>query len=354
MRNEIERPGLTPDGRYWLSQRPGSPFWHRTWYDAGARQTRRAPLGVRDIREASERLAVWWVENRKLEQERPESVTLDDVLVRYYKGHGQHLTSAEQARIACRKLSEAAGMLAVSELNGQAQRDLLARLRDSGMSNGYARRTIGVAAAALNWAHTEGLIASAPRLKLPPDGEPRERVLNRAEVAAIVEASKAEDHVYRFVVLALATMSRPAAILELCRERVDLARGLVELNPPGRQQTKKYRPTVPLVYRARHVVADIERGPLITWRGQPLASIKTAWRRMVKRAGLDAGVIPYLLRHTMATEARAMGADPWELEGFLGHRRPGTSERYAKFQPDYLASAAGAIDDYLAAMPLRG
>lgn len=348
-----DRPGLTPDGQHWLSKRPGSDYWHRTWFDTAARQTRRVSLGTSDLRAAHEALALWWADNRRLIDERPEAVTLDEVLVRYYREHAEKLRSATQARIACRILSEHSGTLAVADFGLPAQRALVSAMLADGLSTSYARRTLTVGKAALAWAQAEGMIRAAPVVKLPSDGPGRDRVLSHAEVSAIVRACADEDHLYRFAVLLLATWSRPEALLELDRERCDLERGLVDLNPPGRPQTKKFRPVVPLVYRARHVIADITAGPIITWRGEPLQSIKTAWRRMRKRAGLDAGVIPYLLRHTMATEARAAGAPPWEVEGWLGHRRPGTTERYAKYAPDYLAQTAEVVDRYLATLPLR-
>jgi hypothetical protein len=59
-------------------------------------------------------------------------------------------------------------------------------------------------------------------------------------------------------------------------------------------------------------------------------------------------VSPYCLRHTMATELRARGVPEWEAMGMLGHKSPArTTERYAKFRPDYLGEAVRAIDTYV-------
>ena len=277
---------------------------------------------------------------------------MDDLLVRYYRDHAAGLASGTQARIACNKLSEAVGALAVADFGVQAQREFIAKMREAGYADGYIRRTLSVGKAALAWAQMEGLVKSAPAVKLPSDGQPRERVLTLAEQAAIVEAAT-EEHVYRFVVLAFATWARPDAILDLDRHRCNDERRLIDLNPQGRPQTKKFRPTVPMVEQARHVIVDVPHGPLVTWRGRGIADIKTGWRRLRNRAGLDPGVIPYLIRHTMATQARTAGAPPWEVEGWLGHKRPGTTERYAKFAPDYLSQTAGVVEAHLAQLPFR-
>jgi site-specific recombinase XerD len=348
----LDRPGLTPDRLYWLSKRAGSDLWQRTWFDHASRQTRRASLCSADFQRAHETLVIWWTENRRLIDERPETVTVAEILLRYYNDHASKLASATQARIACGKLSAACGSLALSEFTPQVQRAFCDDMRASGASDGYVRRTLSVAKAALAWAWEGGLVRIVPNVKLPADGQPRERVLSLGEMRAIVDAAT-EDHVYRFVVLACATWSRPDALLDLDRERCDTDRHLIQLNPDGRPQTKKFRPTVPLVESARHVIEDIPAGRIVTWKGRPIADIKTGWRRLRKRAGLDDGVIPYLLRHTMATEARSAGAPPWEIEGWLGHKRPTSSERYAKFAPDYLGTTATFVEAYLRKLPLR-
>ena len=64
------------------------------------------------------------------------------------------------------------------------------------------------------------------------------------------------------------------------------------------------------------------------------------------RAGLDSKVIPYTIRHTMATELRKRGVREWDLAGFLGHSSGSVTERYAKFAPDYMSNARIAIDEY--------
>lgn len=329
-----ERPGLTPDGRYWLSKRPGSDSWHRTWFDPVERQTRRVSLGTTDFRAAHEALAVWWTENRRLKDERPESVTLDEVLVRYYRDHAVNLPSKDQARIACAKLSAHSGALAVSEFGQTRQREFIKAMRDDGYSDGYIRRTLSVGQAALNWAHAEGLIRAVPVVKLIADGQHRERVLSVAEVKALIEAAR-EDHLYRFVVLELATWGRPEAVLELTRERCDTERHLIDLNPEGRKQTKKYRPVVPMVEAARHVIEDVKAGELIRWRGEPVSSVKTAWRRLRTRAGLDTGVIrcnersmPYtrLRCSCVAVNKREAGMDYMALLEHSFQQEKGDSE----------------------------
>lgn len=347
-----ERYQLTPDGLYWLSKRTGSPYWHRTWFDPAGRQTRRASLSTEDVREAHEKLIEWWLSQRRLVDERPETVAISEILMRYYEGHAQKLPSEVQAKIACRKLSDFCGDRAISEFTPQVQREFIESMSAVGASAGYIRRTLAVCKAAFAWGLDNQLLKIVPNIKLPADGKARERVLTVDEMHAIVDSAH-EEHVYKFVILAIGTMARPDAILDLERSRCDMDRRLITLNPEGRAQTKKYRPTIPMVDATKHVIEDVSNGHIIAYRGMPIDSIKTGWRRLRKRAGLDNGVIPYLIRHTVATEIRAMGVPAWEVEGWLGHKRPGTTERYAKYAPDYLSVAATAVNNYMLRLPLR-
>ncbi|MDE2085332.1 MAG: tyrosine-type recombinase/integrase, partial [Xanthomonadaceae bacterium] len=144
------------------------------------------------------------------------------------------------------------------------------------------------------------------------------------------------------------TLARPEAALEVTREMVDLERNLVALNPPGHKQTKKYRPTVPLVPELRPWIENAPPGILVRYKDRQIDSFKTAWRAIRKRAGLAQEVVPKTIRHTMATELRKHGVPEADIQGFLGHRAyGGRTEVYAKYRPEYLGLAAGVVNDYM-------
>lgn len=126
-------------------------------------------------------------------------------------------------------------------------------------------------------------------------------------------------------------------------QRIEL---YMRLNPPGRRQTKKYRATVPLVPMLERHLAGIAEPFFVHWQGRQVASIKTTWRKVVRAAGLPA-FPPKVLRHTVATELRRRGVPAWEVSGLLGHRTAGTTEIYAKFDPDYLGRAREALEAFL-------
>jgi len=151
-----------------------------------------------------------------------------------------------------------------------------------------------------------------------------------------------------YVVLAINTLARPEALLELRRGQIDVERRLLHLNPVGRTQTKKYRPTLPISNTLLPWLS-LERDYQVQWKkdqARPINSIKMSWRKLRAESGLDREVVPYAIRHTIATELRRRGVPEWECQGFMGHRSGGVTERYAKFQPDHLGAAVKAIDAY--------
>jgi integrase len=285
-----------------------------------------------------------------MQRERPEAAPIETVLVRYYQRQAMQLASADQARHALKKWSDFFPGALVSEVTADRQREFVAHLRGQGLSDGYIRRTLAVGQAAINRALREGEIASAPRisLALAPEGEPRERLLTLTEAASLFAAADI-DHLRIYLLLAFGTAARPAAILELTTFQIDCDARLIRLNPPGRRQTKKRRPTLPMCDTLLPYLRALHPGPAVAFNGRAIKSIDTAFDRARDRAGLSKDVTPYTIRHTVAAEMRKRGVLVWEVSGWLGHTSGyKTTERYAKFDPDHLGGAVRAIDAYFA------
>jgi integrase len=370
-------------GGYWLSQRPNSSQWCRTWFDAEARQTRRASLATNDLETAKLALSEWVTANRRMNNERPEETPLATVFERYFREHAAHLRSQDQARHALLRFAEFFPEALVTDLNPNAVRRFIGHLQDTGRSIGYIRRVLAVGKAALNLAVREGWITATPHIQLPPESEPRERVLTMDEAAALISAAT-QPHMLAYLQLAFGTGARPEAILQLCAEQVDLNNRLMRLNPVGRAQNKKRRPALPIAESLASALADMSAGPLVAYAGAPIKSIRPAFKKMKARAAQilrrqaamlartarNAGnrhsawraildgktqaaallneVTPYTIRHTVATELRKRSVPVWEVAAWMGHATGyRTTERYAKYGPDHLTVAVAAINAYL-------
>jgi integrase len=389
MRKRQERLGEV--GGFWLSRRANSPVWCRTWFDSATRQTCRTSLGTEDLDDAKLALAAWVMANGKMERQRSDAVHLETCLIRYFEHQARHLASAEPTRHGLAKWSEFFPGALVSEVTPEKQRQFVAWLRGKKLSNDYIRRILAVGQAALNRAHREGEITSAPAisLALAPEGDPRERLLTTEEAKALFDAA-VEPHQTLYLMMAFGTAARPKAILELTTFQVDCDARLIRLNPPGRAQNKKRRPTLPICNTLLPYLRGLPAGPVVRYQGRALAGIKSTFDHLTERAArrirqeaaqlarthlrvrrraeavaaLSDGrkraaaileISAYTIRHTIAAEMRKRGVAVWEVAGFLGHSSGyKTTERYAKFGPDHLGGATRAIDAYFADLRALG
>lgn len=90
------------------------------------------------------------------------------------------------------------------------------------------------------------------------------------------------------------------------------------------------------------------RGPLITYHGRQVRSLKTAMRVAVADASLDRRVNTYSIRHTIGRHLRRCGVATEEIAVWMGHvappDNPATTLVYSPFEPGYGQDARIAIE----------
>ena len=335
-------------GDQWVTDRPGTSQLYRAWYDPTTRRVRYATLGTGDLEEAKRALAAHVLKHEEIGEQREDEVELAMILERYWERHGSALASRASTRAGIDVWNDHFGPGAlVSEVEVSEIRAMTAALLARGLAAGTVRRYLGVGQAALNRAVREGELRHAPIVPLITDGAEFEHVATVDEMAAFIGAIHA-DHLLTYVAIRLATACRGDAALDLAPAQVDFEHSVVALNPKGRPQTRKRRPTLRMVdHLAVRLAATPAHPTYVHWRGERLTTIKEGWAAARKAADLPPHFIPKILRHTMATELRAAGVPEWEAQGWLGHRATRTTDRYAKFRPDYMAAAAGATAGYI-------
>lgn len=212
-------------------------------------------------------------------------------------------------------------------------------------SSSTTRYELSMLSVALRWAVRESLLEKAPQVWRPEAPDREDRHLTVAEFARWFAEVRA-IHARLYVEIAVATMARPAAILELKWSQIDWDHGTLHLNPPGRRQTKKRRPVVALDDQILKLLADAHRAAqseyVIERGGRKIDSIKKAFQAASARSGIH--VTPYTLRHTGAVWAVERGTGMAELAQFMGHDDDRTTQKhYARFSPTYLRSVASNL-----------
>lgn len=220
-----------------------------------------------------------------------------------------------------------------------------ARRRAQGIGDNTILRELQMLRAALRW-HKPNTPAIFEMPQKPP---PRDRHLTRDEYGRLLAGAVA-PHVRLFIVLALATGARAAALLELTWDRVDLDRGLVRLAKGGESRNKG-RATIPITDFARAALTEARTAALsqnvIEYGGKPVADIKKGIARAASRAQLK-DVSPHVLRHTAAVWMAEARVPMSEIAQYLGHSDTTTTERvYARYSPDFLRGAANALEVHL-------
>jgi integrase len=345
----------------WLDRRRESAFWQICWYDAARRKVRRRSTRTTDRTEA-ERVRAEFVLGQDREADPPAQSAgplqlparrVTEILDQYWDEHARHLPSAVQAEAARKHLTGFFGDAVVTTLTVNRQEAYVTARHNHGIKPSTISRELSVLRAAV---HHVGL-GAAIRVYDVGESASRGRWLTPEEFQQLLQACRS-PHTRLYMLLGIATAGRPEAILDLKWSQVDLVSGVIHLNPQGRIQTSKRRPTVridlPLLEALRQAKATARTDWVIEYHGYAINSIKTAFRDAAATAGFPPGdVTPYVLRHTAATWMAQDGVPLWTIAGFLGHSDIRMVERhYAHHHPDYQKSAAQALGRRLAELDL--
>jgi hypothetical protein len=156
-------------------------------------------------------------------------------------------------------------------------------------------------------------------------------------------ADKRRASLLRYLRVAVATWARPEEIFDLAEGQWVSSAGVLNLNPAGRRQTKKYRTSIPIP-RQFVPYLDEMRGSYMK-----VTLVRTSWEKMRKAIGLptaraEAG--EKLIRRSMATIARKrIGEANWTQGNMmLGHVKHSISDIYALPDPHNLGLALAATE----------
>ena len=384
-------------GAYWLGHEKGSEYLFYYWYDAAARRTRRKGTGIRDLEEAKTWLAKLVLAEPPEDPQHVDNVTLASVRLFYFKRH-VNAKVGDRDRVRDKRSPKRAfallmvylvNMMRADGLDGAPKVGHFTLARQEGFMKWCAQKhnlTGKTISTYLSYIKAAMRFAAKPRLVRDargrereaqllsvaphiedneervcvvtdlPRSTPRAYVPTDAELAAIIDAlPEGPEHeaAFRYIVMALNTWARPEAICQLStKTQVDFERGLVTLNPPGRTQNKKKRPTIKLTDNLRGWLLYWNLDRPIVYFGRPVSKIDNRTLKLAaERAGIDpAKVNRYMLRHYMANRVRrveGIEVSREERATWMGHTDQDfktTQAWYEHLDPDYLANVARAID----------
>lgn len=354
--------------RLWLEERKGRlPIWHIR--DGG----KKLSLGLPEhqLEEAERQLAEYIADKHAPEAytARATDISVPEVLAVYHKSLEKKTarldTPAARRTMATRKVH-------ISNLLPFWKDKTLADVRTSvcekyeeyrqampprrgmrkgaeGISGATVRQELKTLRQAIMAWHGESPLAALPVVWTPPPAPPRQRYLERDEVARLIKAARrlGFKHLVRYILVAVYTGTRDEAVRGLRWFRsshngwIDTARGVLYRAGFAEQQTSKRRPPMILPDRLlshlrrwakqdeaqglTHVVTYMKRAEegsrraklnakmKVTRIPQPVGDIHKAWASMVKEAGLGIDVTPHTLKHTAITWMLWDGKSVWDV-----------------------------------------
>ena len=272
----------------WIIEEPNGTF-ARAWYEQGSGRTRRRSLGTRDLEEAKAELIRIVLSEPAERAGSPQSVHLASVFKFYELNHGPNIRGLKQARrpaalcLEFMQKATASPLPVVADFTLLRQHAFMQWLRDRELSVKTISTYQAMIKAAMNFAATPRLIVDSKGAEREgqlldhqwkifdsedyvskvtglPMPQPVKFLPTDDELARFIDAISRE-HVFRYVILALNTWARPEAIMELdVAKQVDFEKGLIDLNPPGRRQNRKVRPTIRLDRKLEGLVPSLEPG----------------------------------------------------------------------------------------------
>ena len=312
-----------------------APVWFIRWYDGGKRER---STGTGDLAAAERALA------QHLGQKAPARGTVAAALAAYAESAAARVIDPIRIINCVDRLMPYWGERAAGDVNERTLADYVAHR--NGAAIGTIRRELGTLRAALRRAGYRQTIA------LPSAPEARQRWLRRHEAAKLLRAARTEPkaarHLCRFILLGLYTAARKRAILELTWAQVDLEHRLIHLNPEGRKQTKKRRPTIRIGNRLLTFLRYWSRTASPTViddaYGEAVQNVKRSFASASRRAGLGPDVSPHTLRHTSITWMVQGGAPLWEVAGLAGLTMEMVDRVYGHQSPEHMGKAVAALD----------
>jgi len=216
------------------------------------------------------------------------------------------------------------------------------------MKDGTIATELGRLRMVLCWAEKRRVIARAPTIERPTPPKRKEHHLTRAQCRGMIEAAEM-PHVRLYIILALATAGRNAALLDLTWDRCDFDRGEINLRNASITRPHKGRAIVPMNRSLRAALVEAHAGALsehvIEWAGQRVASVKRGLKTAARAAGIKCPVSPHLFRHSAAVHMAEGGIPMEEIAQYLGHDDVGvTRQVYARFSPTHLRKAASLLE----------
>lgn len=332
------------------------------WYVAysDGQRSQRTSLRTGDLEVAQARFQGWL---KAVDEERAsdDPSTLAGAIQAYIEQHGPTVSSPETLDHVAKPLNVWFADRLLTEITRlDVDRYTKARLAGAkefkrAVSAGTVRKELTILRAVFNFMVRKvepkelrvdlGQLCYVP---LPPRPPARNRVLDNEELSMIRAAAVRLDgygrldRISRYVLLLIETGARSEALRQLTWAQVDLERKVIALNPWGRHQTTKRRPTIP--------ISDELHTMLVRAHGEKISDFVLDHDGQIRKSmerfcdGLRIrDVTAHVFRHTLATRMAQAGVEMRDIAAMLGDSIATVEKNYLHLSPQYLRGALNKL-----------
>ncbi|MEP6827961.1 MAG: tyrosine-type recombinase/integrase [Aestuariivirga sp.] len=329
----------------WLDLRDG--VYYAFWYDKDTRRTHRFSLRTGNASEAQSAFAVFLTEGRAIHQRIATQPTVAEVLDYYLKEHGPKLASRSRQEIAGENLKRHIGSYRIGAVDGPVCRGYASDRRKEGshqaaeIRNATINREIGVLRAAANFGAKNRFMAKGdlPLIHREEDDTRKRRALTKAELHAALETD--DQDLFDYIMVLFYTGGRRRAIERLSKAQVDFEQGVIHQAMPGERQTKKRRPTIPLIEEIRPIL--LRRFEANPDRLFPTDSMAKKLKKHLQGLGIEDAAMAHTLRHTRATLLLLDDVPIYKVAQLLGDTVSTIESTYAHVLAKDLRDVGGKI-----------
>jgi len=315
-----------------------SGVWYVTWTDG--RRSRRVSTKTDDKRRAEQFLAQF----QAIENAPPQTFDCRSLADAYLAEREGNVRYPKALQNCLSHTNAFFGNLPPSMVERITVRSYIAFRRKQGVMDSTIDKELRIFRQTLKFGERERWLEKAPHIVTPGGSPGRQRFLTRSEFASVYYASS-PLHLRTFLGLAIDTLARGKAILALRWERVDFDAGVIwyaQHDP----RSKKRSVQVPMTDRLRSLLLIAQEAAqtpfVIEWQGEPVKSVRKAYERAVRLAGVS-DAHRHDLRRTGASWAVQDGIGFGRVAALLGDSEEITRKHYAMFDPIYLKGVVDAI-----------
>lgn len=330
--------------------------WYVYFSEDGRSQ--RTSLRTGDLQVAQDRFQ-GWMKARSEDNASRDPLTLAGAFRLYIEQHGPTVASPETLEHVSKKLVAWFGDMTLADITRKdieafSKARIEGKLGKRAVSPGTVRKELTILRAVFNfmvkkvepkeYRVNQADLAYVP---LPPRPPARDRVLTDSELAMIrgkcePKDGQRMDRLSRYLWLLMETGARSEALRTLTWDQVDLDAGLIRLNPWGRHQTTKRRPTIPISEDLQPILARCKEEATTDYVLDHNGLIRKSMERFCERNNLD-GVTAHTFRHTLATRMAQAGVPMPDIAAMLGDSIATVEKNYLHLSPQYLRGALSKL-----------